>query len=192
MPDTMIDLACDGCGVAFRQRAKNAGRYARTYCTRACLARAPRRRRPLSERMESLSIPEPNSGCFLWLGRFNRDGYGIIMIRNASTRAHRVAYELEYGPIPVGLQLDHLCRIRSCVNPRHLEAVTHRENCLRGISPVGQNARATSCHRGHPFDEANTRREVRKSGLMSRKCRACQRDRQRSYRLQLTAVRGAR
>ncbi len=85
--------------------------------------------------------------------------------------AHRAAYELYVGPIPEGLTIDHLCRNTLCVNPAHLEAVTMRENILRGTGPSAQAARKTHCLRGHPFDDGNTL--FRATG--KRVCRACQR-----------------
>ena len=83
--------------------------------------------------------------------------------------AHRVSYQLVVGEIPEGLTLDHLCRNPSCVNPDHLEPVTTKENILRGVSKIAQQARQTHCKRGHPFDEENTM-IVRGS---ARQCRAC-------------------
>lgn len=88
--------------------------------------------------------PEPNSGCWLWVGaRFVREGYGMVRKRPRVLLAHRLAYETARGPIPDGLELDHLCRVRACVNPAHLEAVTHEENMRR--------ARLETCKRGHPI-----------------------------------------
>ncbi|KAB2977369.1 HNH endonuclease [Streptomyces sp. SS1-1] len=84
--------------------------------------------------------------------------------------AHRVAYQEIVGPIPEGLQLDHLCRVRHCVNPAHLEPVTSRENTLRGENLVAINAAKTHCKRGHLFDAANTYR-----WRNSRICRECRR-----------------
>ena len=118
------------------------------------------------------SIPEPNSGCTLWLGALNR-GYGVIYIRRKTQvralRAHRVAYELDKGPIQEGLVLDHLCRNRACINPTHMEPVTVGENVLRGVGLAAQNAKKMECLRGHVFDEANTYH--RRNGW--RGCRAC-------------------
>ncbi len=77
-------------------------------------------------------IPEPNSGCWLWLGSLN-GGYGQIIRDGKNIRAHRWTYEIAYGPMPSGLETDHLCRTRSCCNPLHLEAVTHQENMARSV-----------------------------------------------------------
>ena len=83
--------------------------------------------------------------------------------------AHRVSYELFRGPIPDGLQIDHLCRIRHCVNPDHLEAVTQRENILRGTSPSAKAAARDACINGHPYTPENT-----KLFRGDRQCRTCQ------------------
>jgi hypothetical protein len=99
--------------------------------------------------------PEPNSGCWLWLGPLNGHGYGRIHHAGRQRQAHRVVYESHRGPIPIGLELDHLCRVRSCVNPAHLEAVSGWENRRRGNSPAALAARATQCRRGHPYVENN-------------------------------------
>ena len=91
---------------------------------------------PIEERFWAKVSPEPNSGCWLWIGAIGRGGYGELRTGRRGmlqAKAHRVAYELYKGPIPNGLQLDHLCRIPSCVNPYHLEAVTLAENIRRGL-----------------------------------------------------------
>lgn len=106
-----------------------------------------------------------DGGCWLWEGAQNGGGYG----RFKNEIAHRYAYTVVVGPIPEGLELDHLCRVHGCVNPSHLEAVTHKENILRGVGWGAQNKRKTHCKRGHEFTEANTVREGR-----SRRCRTCQ------------------
>lgn len=115
----------------------------------------------------------PN-GCWLWTaaklqGPGGGRGYGVFGIKGKNKPAHRVAYEILVGPIPDGLTLDHLCRVRHCVNPHHLEPVTNRENVLRGVGITARLHRQTHCKRGHPFDENNT--YINPSGY--RQCKAC-------------------
>ena len=112
--------------------------------------------------------------CWVWTGATTRRrGYGRIRVGGGEKMlAHRLAYEWFVGPIPEGLVLDHLCRNPRCCNPQHLEAVDHRENCLRGTSPWAQNARKTHCANGHEFTPENTR-----ISRGARDCRACKRER---------------
>lgn len=107
------------------------------------------------ERIMAYSMPEPNSGCWLWMGFINKGGYG----RLKRYFAHRVSYELMKGEIPAGLDLDHLCRNRACVNPDHLEPVTRQVNCQRGETGhiTGAKKRAkTHCPQGHEYTSENT------------------------------------
>jgi len=83
------------------------------------------------------TIPEPNSGCWLWTGTLNPGGYGCVGFQGKTKGAHRVAYMLANGSISAGMDLDHLCRVRCYVNPGHLEAVTRSVNLRRG--EAGQN-----------------------------------------------------
>lgn len=96
-------------------------------------------------------------GCWVWTGPTSRFGYGYFHVsrRYATARTHRVSWELLRGRIPDGLQLDHLCRNRACVNPDHLEVVTDRVNILRGVSPPAINARKRHCLKGHDLDIRN-------------------------------------
>ena len=80
------------------------------------------------EYIENRSIPEPNSGCWLWMGCVHKDGYAKI---SSGQNAHRVSYSLFVCEAPKGMDIDHKCKNRSCVNPDHLEAVTHKENVRR-------------------------------------------------------------
>lgn len=115
--------------------------------------------------------------CWLFDCAPNLYGYGRIKVSGKTLATHRIAYEATKGPIPEGLQIDHLCRNRLCFKPDHLEAVTPRENVLRGASTAAQRAKVTHCPVGHPYSAENTRFYGRK-----RHCRACHRALMRARR----------
>lgn len=139
------------------------------------MAQRGRKPIPLAERIAANVVVDELTGCHVWQG-MRQYGYGRIFIgsRTLGNRtcamAHRLSYEMQVGPIPDGLTLDHLCRNRACVNPEHLEPVTIAVNVLRGIAPSAMNARKAECYRGHAFTPENTYVNAGK-----RYCRSCRR-----------------
>jgi len=111
--------------------------------------------------------------CWLWTASLNRSGYGKFHASGRFAFAHRWSYEHFIRQIPDGLVIDHLCRVPACVNPDHLEPVTHQENILRGTAPSAKLAMATHCIHGHEFTPENT--YIRPNG--NRSCRTCLRSR---------------
>src|ERR1700728_522607 len=114
-------------------------------------------------------------GHWLWFGKLDKDGYGKIY----GNGAHVYACVRAKGPVPPGLEIDHECEVRSCVNPDHLVARTHRENTLRSLTnPAAINARKMKCDHGHPLDDANTAIDRRGH----RRCKSCARESQQRSR----------
>ena len=119
------------------------------------------------------------TSCWLWTGSVWR-GYGYMYFRGKWPATHRVTYEATRGAIPNGLVIDHLCRVRNCANPMHMEAVTDKINVLRGTGPTARLARQTHCLRGHEFASANL--HILPNGR--RRCKACALWREAQYRAQ--------
>lgn len=127
----------------------------------------------VAEKLRDYVAIDPVTGCHIWQRHVAPNGYGQICTPGRIRRiAHRAAYEVAKGPIPDGLQIDHLCKNTRCVNPDHLEAVTQRVNALRSNSPAALNAQKTHCPRSHPYAAGNMRQ--RPNG--SRVCLTCDRD----------------
>lgn len=118
---------------------------------------------------------DKSGDCWLWTGAQFKSGYGLVKWEARTRKAHQIAWELTRGPLPFPLEPDHLCRVRNCVRPEHIEWVTHAENIRRARMAVGAangNGRKTHCAQGHEYTPDNTR--VGKSG--KRYCRACHRE----------------
>jgi hypothetical protein len=132
----------------------------------------------LAERFEEKFTPEPNSGCWLWTGALHYHGYGIIRDGDRMEYAHRTSVQLAGREIPKGMTIDHLCKLKCCVNPDHLEIVTQAENNRRGAVPAAAAWRSgrTHCKNGHEFTPENTN-----GAYGYRRCRTCNRDRAREH-----------
>lgn len=172
-----VDLRCSGVdpdtGAACAEPAQRGDDLCR-YCAKD---------RETRERIAANSIPESNTGCWLWLLTVDRSGYGNMRMDGRSRGAHRISYEVHIGSVPDGMVLDHLCRVRSCVNPSHLEPVTNRENCLRGAVVK------THCLRGHPLSGENLRfRPERGRAYPARLCVTCVTERNRQSRERIRAA----
>lgn len=135
--------------------------------------------RPLSspiDRFDAFALPEPNSGCWIWMGYIQPNGYGRLLIKEGDewygAIAHRFSYERFVGEIPRDLVIDHKCRNRACVNPDHLRLLTRGENVLCGEGLAAKNKAKTHCPHGHEYTSENT--EISSSGR--RKCRICRRE----------------
>ena len=133
-------------------------------------------------------IEKQDDGCWQWTGAPSgksrgHEGYGQIMVCGKNLKAHRFSYEIHRGPVPPwkngGLQLDHLCRNRMCVNPEHMRLVTQRENILWGEGVGAKHARKTHCLRGHEFTAENTYVAPAQPGR--RYCMACHRIKSNEY-----------
>lgn len=115
---------------------------------------------------------ERDSGCWLWTASVNSKGYGLVNVGGGRIAlAHRVAYESTVGPIPDGLTIDHLCRVKRCINPAHLDPCTRRENAQR----AAEQDRPTHCPHGHEYTPENTRTKVRRNGNVNHTCLTCER-----------------
>lgn len=126
------------------------------------------RRKPAAERIWAFIDKTP--ACWLWTGARNDAGYGQLHLGGRTVFAHRTVYELLVGPIPDGLQLDHLCRTPLCVRPTHLEPVSPAQNIRRGMSPSAILWRSGHCSHGHRWTPENTYQRPDGKG---RQCRAC-------------------
>lgn len=181
-------VECD-CGTRKTVSADDlaSGRIRSCGCLKRDLAKS--RVRPVADRfLEKVDkdgpVPEyrPDLGpCWVWTAARNANGYGIMKVSEGTTLAHRISYALAGGNVTDDEQIDHLCRVRHCVNPQHLEAVPPRVNVHRGYGSAAGNARKTHCPQGHPYNDENAYVYVGGVHKGTRHCRICGRAATRRY-----------
>lgn len=127
-----------------------------------------------------LARTENVNGCWIWQGALKTNGYGVATYLGKQEYIHRLVYKLMVGSIPNGSEIDHLCNVRSCCNPEHLQVATHEHNMALGVS------RRTTCRNGHEWSEENTytTKVKRKQGgyRLQRYCRLCRCEHQKQLR----------
>lgn len=172
---THATAQCESCGTYRKLRHPGAaGRMCRGCAAgMASAAAVPANTRPPIDRFAEKVATSELDDCWHWIATCQPNGYGAFGSSGVTHRAHRWSYEHFVGPIPDGLPLDHLCRNRACVNPEHLEPVTHQVNTRRAMR--------AACVNGHDFSPENTWMHKGK-----RYCRTCRRTRVREYRLRRT------
>lgn len=140
----------------------------------------------MADRLIRQSVDEGD--CRVWTGVLTYNGYGKVRMKHRTSRAHRASYEAFVGPIPEGLEIDHLCRNRACIKPSHLEPVTRPENHRRRwlvnptFPPHPQLASESHCANGHEWTPENTRIQVRPGKRDRKTCRTCAREETRRRR----------
>lgn len=185
-----IPCICQQCGSEFSVFPSDIARGGGKLCSQKCTGRwlSATQTIPVWTRVSRslyLGPPSPERPDLgpCWLSTMRPDSNGYVGFRRAvgltDKRLHDLVYERLVGPVPIGQELDHLCRVRGFCCPFHLEAVTHRVNVRRGSSPAAVNAARSACAHGHPFDEANT---YYRTDNGCRQCRACKRIRMASAR----------
>lgn len=137
----------------------------------------PNRWQPLMPRVWKRVKIDPDTGCWNWTGPTMGKGYACINWEGRSWLIHRAVYTFTVGPIPEGMELDHLCESKVCCNPAHLEPVTTEVNSKRSPNTLAaKNAAKTHCPQGHPYDEENTKwtwMTGRRQKRLVRLCKAC-------------------
>ena len=112
------------------------------------------------------------NGCWIWQRSLTEFGYGQMRVGDRMQRTHRITYEAFVGPLVGGMHIDHLCRVRACCNPAHLEQVSPRVNCLRGETIAAKNSNKTECVHGHPLTGENVYLRPDRPGRNCRQCKA--------------------
>lgn len=175
--DDDVDWACADCGRPIDRRRKRGARKG-----------SPERWQPVRPRIERQILKNAVTGCWEWIAHKNKGGYGILHVRGRAMLAHRASFEEFVRKIGPGMEIDHLCRNRACVNPEHLEEVTSQENHLRSpLDVASRHARKTHCPHGHEYTPETTLLQPQSydKRKFARLCGTCYAD--RAHRLKTLA-----
>lgn len=172
-----IERPCANCSAVVSTPRWRAAHRRGQFCSKQCRKAYATSAIALQARILEHSTVDA-AGCWIWTGAIAKTGYGVAGFAPRTLPAHRVSYIAFKGDIPSGYHIDHLCRVKACVNPSHLEAVTPHINAIRAVSPVGTETGKTHCLRGHEFNGHNLLINA-KDGR--RICRACNRIRSEKH-----------
>lgn len=177
-----VARVCGQCEKEFLAQPARANSGSALFCSKSCHVASFGNPKFVLPRFWKQVKVASDQECWVWQKCKSPSGYGVFRLQGKNIPAHRFSWEIANGPMPQELVTDHLCRNHSCVNPAHLEAVTNRENVLRGVAPAALHAKKDHCPQGHSYSGGNLLVVQAKAGGQQRYCRACDAEKHRQQR----------